>query len=77
MTVLRGPITEHGALAQLWVGPSQLARESVRLDDLPLSRVKVTALFDTGADSTLIHSGVAERIGIVPHGTMSVHGVLA
>ncbi len=75
MGVLRGPITEQGAVAEVLIGPSQLARESVALDDLPLARIKVKALFDTGADSSLVHMGLASRIGIAAHSVVSVVGV--
>ncbi len=73
MPVLRGSLRPQGAIAPVTLGPSQLAVESGASSPRP--GVRVPALFDTGADITVIHPGLAERIGIFPHDRIEVAGM--
>ncbi len=73
MGILRGPLRPEGALIDVRLGPSRAAVETAAAD--PITEVEVGALFDTGADITVIHPGLAQQIGIYPHDRIEVAGM--
>ena len=73
MPILRGRIRPGGALAEVTLGPSQIALASD--PSVAATSATVWALFDTGADITVIQPGLAERLGIFPHDRIEVAGL--
>ncbi|MEM7199729.1 MAG: aspartyl protease family protein [Planctomycetota bacterium] len=73
MPILRGRIRPEGALATVTIGPSLFAVESGAAD--AARTIRVQAIFDTGADITVLQEGVAERVGLFPHDVIDVAGM--
>ena len=73
MGILRGQLRPEGALIEVRLGPSAAALDTAAAD--PAAEVGAGALFDTGADITVIHPGLAQQIGICPHDRIEVAGM--
>lgn len=73
MGIARGPLRPEGAVIEVRLGPSRAALEASAAP--PDAEVTVHALFDTGADITVIQPGLAQRIGIHPHDRIEVAGM--
>jgi predicted aspartyl protease len=71
--ILRGRIRPGGALAQVTLGPSQIALGADT--SATTTSATVWALFDTGADITVVQPSLIERLGVFPHDRIEVVGL--
>ena len=74
MPVLEGVIdNDLGAIADVVVRPSTLARSAGAAKDTDVFETR--ALFDTGADVSIIQTGLAARFGLVSHDIITIGGL--
>ena len=76
MARIRGKIRKHGAVVGVAITRPSRDAHVERVEDINAFQVcSVDALLDTGSDVTLIHTGVAEFLGLTPFDVHPVRGV--
>jgi len=66
-------LRENGPIYPVIITPSFAAIELSKLEKKDVPRIKVQALFDTGAQTTAISEKVFSQLKLRPRGTVKVH----
>ena len=66
-------LEENGPIYPVVIMPSFPAVEALRLEKRDVPHIKVQALFDTGAQTTVISEKVADLLKLTPRGQVRVY----
>ncbi|MBI5794382.1 retroviral-like aspartic protease family protein [Candidatus Uhrbacteria bacterium] len=71
---MKPDLRQSGPTIEVYVSPSLALRTELEKNaETFTKRVKKIFLIDTGASSTLMKTGVAEELGLIPKGQIGVH----
>ncbi len=66
-------LRQNGPTCSLAITPSFVTIEALKMEKKDVPLVQVTALIDTGAQTTAISEKIVSKLGLIPRGTAKVY----